>query len=177
MDHADLVLRLDREFYSRCTIDVARDLLGCELVRRLPNGDVLRDRITETEAYLGLEDPACHSFGPRRTARTEVMFGEAGHAYVYFIYGRYFCFNVVTMGVEVPEAVLIRSLANTRGPGKLCDVMQIDRSLNGADLVNGTEIWIERPTQLETVAIVEGPRVGLSDRYDAIHWPLRFQRP
>ena len=107
-------------------------------------------RIVETEAYLGPHDLAAHS-ARGRTARTEVMFGPAGHAYVYLIYGFWNCVNVVTRREGVPQAVLLRALEpvlnvtdKTWGPGLLCRAMNIDRSLNGADLL-GDALWIERP--------------------------------
>ena len=144
-------VKLPRAFYEQPTIDVAKQLLGKYLVRRHPEG-VTVGRIVETEAYVGPQDLACHA-AKGRTMRTEVMFGPAGHAYVYFIYGFYHMLNVVTERQNYPAAVLIRAvepvmgleLMKTRrqleklrdlasGPGKLCQAFGIDRSLNGADL-------------------------------------------
>jgi len=168
--------RLPHEFYARDSIDVARDLLGKRLVHRLPGGQILSGRIVETEAYLGVEDPAAHSFNGRRTERTEPMFGNAGLSYIYFIYGMYFCFNVVTATRDVPEAVLVRALdtEGANGPGKLCRVLQIDRSQNALDMVTSPILWIENDGAPENVEIVAGPRVGIGDKHDAVHWPLRF---
>jgi DNA-3-methyladenine glycosylase len=185
--------RLTREFYARDTIDVARDLLGQRLVHILPNGQRLAGRIIETEAYMGIEDPAAHSFGGRRTARTEVMFGEAGFSYIYFVYGMHFCFNVTTMQREIPEAVLVRALdpveglADMRarkegisahhlanGPGKLCWALHLAREQNALDLCTSKELWIEADGAPKDAEIIEGPRVGIGYSHDAIHWPLRF---
>jgi DNA-3-methyladenine glycosylase len=152
-------LKLPRAFYEQKTIDVAKQLLGKYLVRKHPEGDTV-GRIVETEAYIGPQDLACHA-SKGRTARTEVMFGEPGHAYVYFIYGFYNMLNLVTEKKDYPAAVLIRAaepvdgidLMKSRrrldklrelasGPGKLCQAFAIDRSLNGADLL-GDILYVE----------------------------------
>lgn len=180
--------RLPREFYQRDTIQVARDLLGKELVRILPDGQKLSGIILETEAYLGLEDPACHSYGmngPRRTARTEVMFHAGGFAYIYFIYGMHFCFNAVTMRENEPEAVLIRALfpatgflvsdrVRLNGPGKLCRLLQIDRSLNGHALDSTGELFILEGVDVSEQHIETTSRIGIAGSGDAAEWPLRF---
>lgn len=185
--------RLRKSFYARDTLQIAQDLLGQRLVRRLPDGSRVSGRIVETEAYLGLEDPCCHTFGGRRTPRTEVMFGDAGLAYTYFIYGVHFCFNVVTVAKDVPEAVLIRALEPVEGlesmrrarqkfelhelangPGKLCQALQLGRAQNGLDLTRSEELWIEEDQGVEESALIDGPRIGVGDRHDAVHWPLRF---
>jgi DNA-3-methyladenine glycosylase len=142
--------KLPRSFYARAnTLAVARELIGMHLVHAAA-GTRLVGRIVETEAYLGPEDLAAHS-SRGRTPRTEVMFGPPGHAYVYFIYGFWNCVNIVTSATGIPHAVLLRALEpvagitdKTWGPGLLCRAMQIDRSLNGADLC-GRRLWLERP--------------------------------
>lgn len=171
-----MTTRLTHDFYARDSIEVARGLLGQRLVHRLENGEILSGRIVETEAYLGVDDPAAHSFNGRRTARTEVMFGEAGFSYIYFIYGMYFCFNVVTGAKEIPEAVLVRALdlENANGPGKLCRALHLGREDNALDLTRSEKLWIENDGAPSDVEIVAGPRVGIGDRHDAVHWPLRF---
>jgi len=130
-------------FYERPTLVVTPELLGCVLNRRLPSGLVKTALITEVEAYTQ-DDPACHAFrGP--TKRSQVLFGEPGIAYVYFIYGMYNCLNVVTDAAGVAGAILIRAVSEPglNGPGKLCREWQIDRSHNGIDLTNPkSEIWI-----------------------------------
>jgi DNA-3-methyladenine glycosylase len=152
-------VKLPRSFYEQNTIDVAKQLLGKYLIRRHPEGDTT-GRIVETEAYVGPHDLACHA-SKGRTARTEVMFGAAGHAYVYFIYGFYNMLNLVTESKDYPAAVLIRAvepidgipLMKSRrrndglrslasGPGKLCQAFAIDRALNGADL-RGNVLYLE----------------------------------
>jgi DNA-3-methyladenine glycosylase len=152
-------VKLPRSFYEQTTVDVAKQLLGKYLVRRHPEGNVV-GRVVETEAYIGPQDLACHA-SKGRTARTEVMFGPAGHAYVYFIYGFYNMLNLVTEVKGYPAAVLIRAaepvdgieLMKTRrqngalrnlasGPGKLCQAFAVDRSLNGADL-HGNVLYLE----------------------------------
>ena len=158
--------RLPREFYDRPTLAVARELLGCWLVHELPEGR-REGRIVETEAYVGPDDLASHA-SRGRTARTEVMFGLPGRAYVYLIYGMHHCLNVVTEAVGCPAAVLLRALEPgsgvtlaTNGPGRLCRALAIDRRHNGQDLVTGP-LWIEQrgeaPTQEQIVA---APRVGV----------------
>ena len=147
----------------------------------------------ETEAYLGAQDPACHSYQYRKTKRTQTMFLEGGHSYVYFIYGMYNCFNVVTQKEGEPEAVLIRALEPkedlnlmksfrpdkaekllTNGPGKLCQALNIDKSLNGLSLA-GDQIFIEE-TQINVLPsqIEESERIGIGYAGDAVSWPLRF---
>src|SRR3954454_9931542 len=128
--------KLRRSFFSRPAIDLAPALIGKILVRRW-RGTELRARIVETEAYVGEHDLACHA-SKGRTGRTEVMFGEAGHAYVYFIYGMYDMFNIVTGETGVAEAVLVRAAealdewqADLSGPGKLARAMEITRKENG----------------------------------------------
>jgi DNA-3-methyladenine glycosylase len=182
--------KLPRSFYSRQALDVASDLLGKVLVRRLDRAD-LSGRIVETEAYVGPHDLACHA-SKGHTPRTSVMFGPPGFAYVYMIYGFYFCLNVVTEPLGYPAAVLIRAVEplenvdlmrelrnNPRrdtniasGPGKLCMAMSIDKQLNGADLL-GTMIWIE-DRKLDPGPIRTSPRVGVDYAGEYRDKPWRF---
>lgn len=183
---------LPAKFYRRDTATVARELLGCHLVH-VVNGQRLSGRIIETEAYLGVTDRACHSFGGRRTERVKSMYLAGGHAYVYFIYGMHFCFNVVTRGHNEPEAVLIRALEpeeglpemrrhrrirNDRdianGPGKLCRALGIDRSCDGVDLTGGS-LFIERGSPHEAESLVISERIGIEYSGEAATWPLRFE--
>ena len=157
--------RLKRPFFEQNTVKVAVDLLGCFLVKQTEKGNVLKGCIVETEAYLGLKDDCCHSFGGRKTERTKVMYMSGGYAYVYFTYGMHYCLNVVTAGSEEPEAVLIRALEPiegisimkknrsqkniknlTNGPAKLCQAFDIDRKLNGKEL-QGDSLYIARRTK------------------------------
>ena len=169
---------LPRAFYGRDAEAVARDLLGKHLVRR--QGDHARvGRVVEAEAYLGPHDLAAHS-SKGRTPRTEVMFGPPGHAYVYLIYGMHHCLNAVTGAVGVASAVLIRALepvegiaASTKGPGLLCKAMDIDRSLNGEDLL-GETLFFEEPPRHEPFRIVARPRIGVAYAGEWADKPLRF---
>jgi DNA-3-methyladenine glycosylase len=185
---------LPPDFYAGDTIDVARELLGKRIVRILPNGKRLSGRIVETEAYLGVEDPAAHTFGGRRTERNEAMYGEAGHAYIYFIYGLHYCLNVVTQKKDVPEAVLLRALEPVEGgdyflrsqkfadpskwlngPAKLCSGLEITRELNGISLFKHTsKLFIEDDISISGADILGGPRIGVDYAGDAAFWPLRF---
>ena len=156
---------LPREFYDRDPILVARELLGKLLVLRADGAERI-GRIVETEAYLGPHDLAAHS-ARGRTARTEVMFGPPGHAYVYMIYGMHNCMNVVTQAEGRASAVLLRALqpvqqldSHTRGPGLLCKAMGIDRRLNGHDLLS-PDFHIRDSGSQERIAIVRRPRIGV----------------
>ena len=169
--------KLSRAFYDRDTITVARDLLGKYLVH-ISRGVERVGRIVEVEAYLGPHDLAAHS-ARGLTERTKVMFGPPGHAYVYMIYGMYFCMNVVTEHEGHASAVLLRAVepvANieerTQGPGLLCRAMRIDRRLNGHDLT-GKIFYIAAPSKPEPVVIVKRPRVGVDY---AGHWARRHLR-
>ena len=186
---------LARGFYQRPTEVVARELLGKLLVRERPEGAVVV-RLTEVEAYLGVDDAACHTFGGRRTARTETMWGEAGHAYVYLVYGLHSCLNVVTVGRGRPEAVLIRGgvvergleLAQARrgaavreraladGPGKLCQALAVSRADDGADLCARASGLVIRDDGLRVgeLSVRRLPRVGVAYAGAAAAWPLRF---
>ncbi len=154
-------MKLTREFYRREGGKVARELLGKVLVRRY-DGRILKGRIVETEAYLGPEDRASHAWQNRRTERTETMFLQGGHLYIYLIYGMYNCLNIVASVEGIPHAVLIRAVEPvegeevmrelrscrgkyelTNGPGKLCMAMGIERMENGLDLTTSSEMWIE----------------------------------
>jgi len=167
---------LPRDFYERATLKVARDLIGARLVRN-PEGRRLVGYITETEAYVGESDLACHARSGR-TARNAVMYGPAGRAYVYFTYGNHWMLNVVTERAGFPAAVLIRAIQpleggrimstrrngrDTFGPGKLTHALGISRGENNMDLANPrSRLRIERGIEVPTSMVTEGPRVGLS---------------
>ncbi len=183
---------LERRFYQRETIAVARDLLGKLIVRRLPEG-VVAVRLTEVEAYLGVGDAACHTFDGRRTPRTETMWGEAGLLYVYFTYGMHHCANVVTRGPGVPEAVLLRGAVPVHGrgrltarrgrdgpdlldgPGKLCQALGLSRENDGADLARrGAMFLADDGLGVPDGQVGRAPRVGVAYAGEAASWPLRF---
>ncbi|HWS88600.1 MAG TPA: DNA-3-methyladenine glycosylase [Pyrinomonadaceae bacterium] len=187
--------RLERDFYTRAdTLRVARELLGKRLVVPSETGARVSGRVVEVEAYLGAEDRAAHSFGGRRTRRTETMFGVGGTAYVFFVYGMHHQFNVVTGPEGLPHAVLVRAVEPeegtelmrerrpvskerelTSGPGKLCRALGIDLSFDGEDLTKGRRVWLEetgetyRPEQ-----IANGPRIGVAYAAEDALKPWRF---
>jgi DNA-3-methyladenine glycosylase len=177
MDAVTEFTRPPRIFFARNALAVARELIGMHLVHD-DGVRVRRGRIVETEAYQGPRDLAAHS-SKGRTARTEVMFGPPGFAYVYFIYGFWNCLNVVTALEGVPHAVLLRALepvegidARTSGPGLLCRAMNIDRRLNGIDL-RGKVLWIERRRRALPLSVARSPRIGVD--YAGV-WALRKWR-
>lgn len=175
---------LPRAFYARPTAEVAIDLLGRRLACAHGN-DVRSGVIVETEAYVGPHDLACHA-ARGRTARTEVMFGRPGHAYVYLIYGMHNCVNAVTEREGHPAAVLIRAVepdpgvsSRTDGPGRLCKTLGIDRTHNQADLTRRARLFITtggRPLSAERPAgeVATGPRIGVSSAGEWAAAPLRF---
>ncbi len=177
--------RLPRSFYARPTLRVARELLGCRLVHRGPDGRRLAGIIVETEAYIGEEDLACHA-AAGRTARTEVLYGPPGHAYVYLVYGMHYLVNAVTEATGRPAAVLVRAVepvegmqhmvanrslpletitgtprqraALTSGPGRLTQALGIDNAQNRADLTAGP-LTIESGEAPRSV--IATPRIGV----------------
>jgi DNA-3-methyladenine glycosylase len=172
--------RLPLEFFVRDAETVARELLGQVLVH-VHRGIRHAGRIVETEAYVGEHDLACHA-SKGRTARTEVLFGPPGLAYVYLIYGMYHCFNVVTEPEGVAAAVLVRGVeplegiapeAGTDGPGKLCRAMHITMAQNRADL-RGDDLFVAPGEMLARRRIEKGPRVGVDYAGEWAKKPLRF---
>jgi DNA-3-methyladenine glycosylase len=163
----DGLKKLGFEFYQRPAIDLARDLLGKILVRKVRgrNGRVHRARIVETEAYVGVHDLACHA-SKGRTRRTEIMFGPGGHAYVYLIYGMYPMFNIVASVEGDAQAVLIRAgepldgwQADLSGPGKLTREMRITCADNGTDLTGGEIFLLDDSTYRPEIATTK--RIGV----------------
>lgn len=181
----------DKSFYSRDTLIVARDLLGKKLVRRV-DGMEISGMIVETEAYCGQGDSACH--GHRgMTRRNAVMFGPPGHAYIYFTYGLHYLLNVVTREEGDPCAVLLRGLVPVsgleqmqarrkrsgkdlvNGPAKLCQALDIDKTLNGWDLTKGARLWIEDDPATPAGRILTTPRIGIDyARKEDREAPWRF---
>ncbi len=190
--------KLDRDFYNRDSVLVARELLGKVLVHER-DGQRIAAKIVEAEAYMGVEDKAAHSYGGKRTPRVEVMYGDPGFAYMFLIYGMYCCFNVVTREKGIPQAVLIRAaeplegiqwMAQKRfgkeyeqlsksqrkglinGPGKLCIALSLDRSVNGIDLC-GDQVYIEEGTE-KKFNIIATKRVGIDYAEEARDYLWRF---
>jgi len=181
--------RLSRSFYSRPTLAVARQLLGCVLSRRV-DGRILRGRIVETEAYVGEEDLACHARAGI-TPRTRPLYGPPGFAYVYLTYGMHYLLNAVTEAEGRPAAVLIRAaeplqgiewmegargLADRHllasGPARLCQAFGLDLAWNRADLC-GTDLWIERGDSIAEPLVATSPRIGCQNvpgPWDSIPW-------
>ena len=171
-----MAVALDVGFYERPALDVARDLLGKYLVRRIGRRQIAAV-IHETEAYIGPHDLACHA-SKGCTARTEVMFGPAGHWYVYFIYGVHWMLNVVTDQPGYPSAVLIRGVGEWDGPGKLTKAMRIDKGLNGLPAERKNGLWIEDRGDLAPEAkIVTTPRIGVAYSGPWAAKPYRFLLP
>ncbi len=174
---------LPRSFYRTDPSTLSQKLLGQRLVRILPDQTRLAGLIVETEAYLGKPDRASHAFNLRRTPRNEAMYSQPGTAYIYFTYGMHFCFNIVCGPINDPLAVLIRALEPTEGltqmrlsrgpktpdtnlcsgPAKLCQALQIDKSLNAIDLVSDKRLYLERAQNrlLDDELILNTPRIGI----------------
>jgi DNA-3-methyladenine glycosylase len=184
--------RLSRDFFARDTHTVARELLGQRLVR-VRDGKRLSGCIVEVEAYIGEDDQASHA-RPGPTRRNAPMYGPPGHAYVYLIYGMHHCFNIVTEQEGFPAAVLVRALEPlegiekmrklrggrpdlplTSGPARLCQALEIDRRLDGADLcAPDALLFLEEDDSIPSEAITTTPRVGVRGDETAITIPWRF---
>lgn len=170
--------KLTRDFYNRDPIIVAKDLLGKYLIYKKKDATHI-GKIVEVEAYLGPQDLAAHT-SKGKTKRNAVMFGEPGHAYVYFIYGIYYCLNVVTGPRNHGAAILIRGLEpvqdihhRTNGPGLLCKAMEINLKLNGHDLLSNDFYIAEDTNDKQKFTIVKKPRIGVAY---AKHWAKRLLR-
>lgn len=190
---------IEKEFYNQGAIEVAKGILGHYLVREV-NGLKIRTKIVETESYIGATDKACHAYNYKRTDRTKPLFEEGGIAYVYFIYGLYHCFNIVTNIKEEPEAVLIRAvepldnfeyLSNirfnknyneltnaqkrnlTNGPSKLCSALSITREDNYKKLYIDSGLYLEYNYE-KNIEIVETTRIGIDYAEEAKDFNWRF---
>jgi DNA-3-methyladenine glycosylase len=164
---------LGTEFFTRRALTVARELIGKVLVRRT-NGREIAAVITETEAYIGPHDLACHG-SKGRTERTEIMFGPAGYWYVYLIYGMHWMLNVVTDDVDHPAAVLVRGAGQWDGPARLTKALAIDKRLNGAQAARASGLWIEdRGVRIPRGLIRRTPRIGVDYAKQWAAKPYRF---
>lgn len=157
--------KLSENFFRRDCLDVAPELVGKILVRRLADGTLLKERISETEAYRGEEDKACHA-SKGKTERTKILYGESGMIYIYLCYGIHWLMNIVTGEKDNPQCVLVRAGEIHNGPAKLTKYMQIDGSFNNCKICGNPDIWIEvdgfRPE------IKTAPRVGID--YAGDYW-------
>jgi DNA-3-methyladenine glycosylase len=157
--------RLTTGFYKQDAITVAEKLLGKVLVRVSEDGSISRYVITETEAYFGEEDLACHA-SKGRTKRTEIMYSTGGYLYVYLIYGMYWMLNIVTGDENHPEAVLIRGINDIIGSGKVGRELKIDKSFYGEDLTDSNRIWLEDAPDVTN--FYTAPRIGID--YAEVEW-------
>lgn len=182
--------KLPKEFFQRDGLTLSKKLLGKRLVKKT-NHVKVSGKIVETEAYIGPEDKASHAYDNLRSERTEVQYKKGGYAYVYMIYGMYYCFNVVVADKEKPEVVLIRALEPIDGielmeenksknevnlcdgPGKLCDALKITKNDNGKDLTND-EIYITECENLKKNEIKSTKRINIDYAEKAINYPWRF---
>jgi DNA-3-methyladenine glycosylase len=170
--------RLSRKFFERPTLKVTQDLLGRYLVRQIGEEKILA-KITETEAYIGENDLASHA-SRGRTKRTEIMYSEAGHAYIYLVYGMHYMLNIITERKEFPAAALIRGIKiNNKlieGPGKLSKILKIDKKLNDEDLVKSKKLWLEnRGVKINKNNIKKSPRVGIPYAKHCKNYLWRFE--
>lgn len=192
--------KLSTDFYARDTLTVARELLGKYLVRKTEN-TTLTVRITETEAYIGRIDKACHAYGYKRTPRTETLFAPPGTAYIYLIYGMYHCLNFVTEAENEPAAVLIRAgepvssidrdaISKIRfgcpaeqmssyqrnnflnGPGKLCKGLSLTKEQNGLSLTGNTLYVLDCEEVPKNIHV--STRIGIDYAKEAVDFPWRF---
>lgn len=169
--------RLNKSFYIQDALEVAPALLGKLLVRRLDDGELIKVRIDETEVYRGEEDAACHArFG--KTGRSSIMYESGGPAYIYMIYGLHFLLNVVSGKEDDPQAVLIRTTFEYNGPARLTKALKIDKNLNGIDLAQSNELWIEDDGY--PAEYITAPRVGIdyaAEPYKSIKWRYILKDP
>ncbi len=184
-------MKITIEFYRRDAITVAKDLLGLVLVHETKEG-ITKGIIVETEAYMGFKDAAAHSYKNIRKGRTNVQYGEGGYAYIYLIYGMYYCMNIVTNVVNIPEVVLLRALEPTQGidlmkkrrgtdkilnlcsgPGKLCSAMGINQADYGMDLC-GNQLYFEKSADYKLNEIVASKRINIDYAGEAKDYLWRF---
>lgn len=186
-----ITTKITRDFYQKDAVTVARDLLGLVLVHETKEG-IAKGIIVETEAYMGLKDAAAHSYKNNRSGRTNVQYGDGGYAYIYLIYGMYYCMNIVTNEVNTPEVVLLRALEPIEGidlmkkrrgtdkimnlcsgPGKLCSAMGVNQDNYGMDLC-GNRMYLEKPADYELNEIVASKRINIDYAGEAKDYLWRF---
>ncbi len=185
-----MIKRLNRSFYTRSTISLAEKLLGKYIVRKIGNKRLV-GKIIETEAYIGPQDKAAHSYKWKITPRNKIEYAIGGHIYIYLVYGMYWQLNIVTAGKEKPECILIRAIipelesgereekkkrfSTANGPGKVCRYLKLDNSFYGEDLTKSKIIWLEdRGGKIKDSQIIVGKRIGID--YAGPYWSKRKWR-
>ena len=174
--------RLTREFYSRPALQVARDILGKEIVR-VWRGRQIRGRIVDVEVYSTIKDKGSHAFGGKITPRNKIMYDHGGLVYIYLIYGMHWLFNITTGNHGHPEAILIRAVEpvegftgrQANGPGKFTKTFKLDKSFYGEDLATSKRLWLEEDEAKDKVKVAKGPRIGID--FAGPYWskiPWRF---
>lgn len=173
-------MRFERDYFLGDALKIGPEILGNFLIRKIDN-KIIKTKIVEVEAYVGPEDKGAHTYNNKKTLRTEPMFYEGGHAYVYLIYGMYNCINIVCQKEGKPEALLIRGLEPlneldflfenrskiknmynlTNGPGKLCSALKIDREFSGYDLISGENLYLEKNENKENTEVIYSKRIGI----------------
>lgn len=174
--------RLDTDFYTKPSIEVARGLLGKYIVHNTPDGRMLSGKIIETEAYTGPHDKASHAYGGKRTPRNKAVWTRGGHVYIYLVYGMYWQFNISASVEGEPECVLLRGVLPdegdvkaANGPGKLCRYLELEKSLYGLDLTSSDRLWLEdRGEELSKADVAATGRIGID--YAGEYWCRRKLR-
>lgn len=162
----------DKSFFDRDCLELAPDLVGKIVAHKLENGETARVRLTETEAYRGAEDTACHA-SKGRTPRSEILYHDSGTVYIYLCYGMHWLMNIVSGGIDNPQAVLLRSAEIYNGPGKLTKHLAINKSLNDVSIISNPEIWLEDDGY--SPGLTTAPRVGIDYATDEYKYkPWRF---
>lgn len=149
----------NKSFFNVDTITLAKNLIGKWIVTNI-NGNIKKAQITETEAYLGVNDSACHTYNNKRTKRTETLYKDGGTIYIYLCYGLHYLFNIVSKNENEPEAVLIRATNFADGPAKLTKFLNIDNSLNGESIINNPKICIMDDGN--TYSYTQDTRIGIN---------------
>lgn len=171
--------RLERNFFLHPTLKVAQNLLGSILLRKIGN-KIIAGKIVETEAYIGPQDRAAHSYNGRRTKRSEIEYDIGGKVYIYMVYGMYWQLNFTTGNIGQPECVLIRAVepvvlkiknCDTNGPGKVCRYFKLDKSFYGEDLCKSKRLWLEKGEKIVPKQIVASRRIGID--YAGPYWSRR----
>ena len=177
----DGIKKLARSFYVRPTLEVSKELLGKYIVRKIGKKKLI-GKIIETEAYVGPQDKAAHSYGGKITPRNKIEYLLGGYIYIYLVYGMYWQLNITTAGKGEPECVLIRAIepekgeiSSANGPGKLCRYLKLDKSFYGEDLTKSKRVWLEdRDGKIKPSQILATRRIGID--YAGPYWSKRKWR-